>query len=294
MEPLIQIDLEIIDMTPRRQLMLTWYAALSPPLSAMFSPSVCFPLICLGRKLNLIYYANINISRVILMAIKKVINVETNLTTEYGVIRVLIGKTLDSLDEIPDSLIPPPLMKVSLFVILPALIIKCMSQLVTHDDTHGPKVQRLGVVDVIKGRLEDSSRKYCRANRKCQNLNRVDERKSNYSKTLQTDLILGRSIISIDCWRCHFPFSLVGGFNNLFQILQQRKSRYFHIIFKIFCQRKVELKFMIHSNFQDANPSSEYKRIPVKMKEFFPESSSQKKELKSELSDIVLYCNIWE
>lgn len=141
----------------------------------------------------------------------------TYLISVYRVVGVLVDEALDLLNKVPNSIVSPPSMQIAFLVVVSALIVKGMSQLVTHDNTHGSEIQWLWVVQVIKGSLKNSSRKY--------------------------DLILQRSVIGIDCWRSHFPFSLVCRLHLLFQVLSKGIHADFDVVFKVLILLEFKLYF---------------------------------------------------
>ena len=88
-------------------LILTWNAALSPPLSAMFSPSVRFPLIykfMTSREQNM-------------PMISSILQKSTHIVSKHLILGVLSCKALLSFFECCDGLICPPGPEVTSFVI---------------------------------------------------------------------------------------------------------------------------------------------------------------------------------
>lgn len=67
--------------------------------------------------------------------------------------RVLINEALDTFLEVLNRSIAPPLPQITGRIILPALIVECMSKFVAHHHAHGTKIQAFRVIGVIEWRL---------------------------------------------------------------------------------------------------------------------------------------------
>ena len=128
-------------------------------------------------------------------------------STLSGQVTVLLLYALYPVLVSQQGVVPPPVPHVPLPVVLPALVVEGVRELVAHHDPHGPVVEALRSVEIEERRLEDSSG--------------------------EDDLVLERSVVSIDCGRGHPPLVLLYGFVQFSQILVQNPTVEIHRILKV-------------------------------------------------------------
>ena len=128
-------------------------------------------------------------------------------STLSGQVAVLLLYALDPVFVSQEGVVPPPVPHVSLPIVLPTLVVEGVRELMAHDDSHGAVVEALGPVEVEERRLEDAGR--------------------------EDDLVLERSVVSVDGGRSHTPLVLLHTFVQFSQILVQNPAVEIHRILKV-------------------------------------------------------------
>ena len=96
------------------------------------------------------------------------------------VFSILLDEALHTLFEVVDGRVFPPLMQVTVFVVLATLIVERMRQFVPHHNAHCAVVQRLRIMNIVEWRLQDAGR--------------------------EDDLVFRWRIVGVHRWRRHLPF----------------------------------------------------------------------------------------